>query len=234
MKKIRIDLFRRRTRISFSHLFAIALVAFSTAQNRHSPPPALTQPADCNQPMLPNRLNQPLLEQTLLYCTNRTRQKHHLHLLRANESLHRAASAHSKEMAILNYFDHESPVKENRQLMDRLKNACLPLGNTMFGENIGVDYFLKIAKVGFYTEYAEGEIRYINAETKEPIPYQTYLEFASSMVNGWMKSPGHRKNLLHPIFHSIGIGVQAGTFRGLPALYVTQNFIGPIEPKEKQ
>jgi aldose 1-epimerase len=39
-----------------------------------------------------------------------------------------------------------------------------------------------------------------------------------------MRSPGHRANLLDGEFSHVGIGVAAGVFRGLPAIYVTQNY----------
>jgi uncharacterized protein YkwD len=47
--------------------------------------------------------------------------------------------------------------------------------------------------------------------------------FAQMAVEGWMKSPGHRKNILDPDYNSSGIGVaiQNGT------AYATQVFFGP-------
>ncbi len=47
--------------------------------------------------------------------------------------------------------------------------------------------------------------------------------FAQMAVDGWMKSPGHRKNILDPDYNSSGIGVaiENGT------AYATQVFFGP-------
>lgn len=46
------------------------------------------------------------------------------------------------------------------------------------------------------------------AENCFKYPSTTYNEHtASKLVNGWMKSSGHRANLLNPIFSRIGIGV---------------------------
>jgi len=116
--------------------------------------------------------------------------------------------------------------------MDRLKNAGLSLGNTMMGENIGMDYFLRIARVPFYKRNSsDGKTRYINAKTGKPIEYQTYWEFARQMIDNWMKSPDHRKNILNKQFKRIGIGIARGTFQGFKSIYVTQNFIGPIKLK---
>ena len=45
---------------------------------------------------------------------------------------------------------------------------------------------------------------------------------AKKLVDGWMKSPGHKANILHPSFAYIGVGV---TERGV-YVYATQNFGG--------
>jgi uncharacterized protein YkwD len=71
----------------------------------------------------------------------------------------------------------------------------------------------------------------VDARTEKPIPYQTYRSFAERMVKNWMDSPGHRDNLLNPQFDRIGIGIVSGVFRKFHALYITQNFIGPIQPR---
>lgn len=34
---------------------------------------------------------------------------------------------------------------------------------------------------------------------------------AESIVNGWMKSPGHRQNILHSAFDEVGLGVAQGS-----------------------
>lgn len=42
-----------------------------------------------------------------------------------------------------------------------------------------------------------------------------------------MNSPGHRENILNPNFSEIGIGLDHGDYRGMPAVFVTQNFGKP-------
>ena len=54
-------------------------------------------------------------------------------------------------------------------------------------------------------------------------PYAT----AQSMVRMWLKSPGHRANLLRPGYRRIGIGTAWGTFQGEPgAMIATADFAG--------
>lgn len=50
---------------------------------------------------------------------------------------------------------------------------------------------------------------------------------AGTIVGNWMRSPGHRANLLRPGWTRIGIGAVTGTFRGYPgATIVTADFAG--------
>ena len=176
----------------------------------------------------PDCLNRDLLERTIIYFTNREREKHRLRTCTYNEKLREAARSHSEEMVRRRYFAHQSPIPENRELLDRIDKTGIPMDNTIMGENIGVDYFLKIAGVHYYKTYSQGKIVYISVDTEEPIGYQSYRDFAKSMVDNWMKSPGHRENILNEKFDRIGIGVAVGEYKGFDAIYVTQNFIGPI------
>jgi uncharacterized protein YkwD len=53
------------------------------------------------------------------------------------------------------------------------------------------------------------------------------LSRARQIVRMWMASPGHRANLLHPGYRTIGIGALRGSFSGhTNALMVTTDFAG--------
>ena len=178
----------------------------------------------------PNQFNPSLLEWILVYLTNQVRESHHLTACHPDSKLKKAGRRHSREMVRLNYFSHRSPTPKNRYLIDRLKNTGLVLDNTTMGENLAVDYFLKIAGVPFYTNHANGKDQYIDSKTGKPIPYQTYREFASRTVQNWMESPNHRENILNRDFDRIGIGVAVGNYNNMQAIYVTQCFMGSINP----
>ncbi len=47
-------------------------------------------------------------------------------------------------------------------------------------------------------------------------------KLAKNLVDGWMKSPGHRANILHSGFKFLGVGVA----RSGEHIYATQNFGG--------
>ena len=48
----------------------------------------------------------------------------------------------------------------------------------------------------------------------------------ASMGDGWMHSPGHRKNILRPGFEEIGIGIVPRHHRGGPGATYTTTFGG--------
>ncbi|HXR95727.1 MAG TPA: CAP domain-containing protein [Rhizomicrobium sp.] len=55
-------------------------------------------------------------------------------------------------------------------------------------------------------------------------------EFARVAVEGWMKSPGHRENILNPRYHISGIGVAMMDGQA----FATQVFYGPPQRREKK
>ena len=178
----------------------------------------------------PGQLNTYLLGNAIIKYTNLQREKYGLKPLSVLYTLQQAANKHSKEMASMHYFSHQSPIKKNQNLTDRLKNEGFRLVNVTVGENIGVDYFLQIANIPFYTTTIRGRTIYTNADTGNPIDYQTYKDFALRMVQNWMKSPSHRKNILNPQYERIGCGIAPGIYQGMKAIYVTQNFSGSLRP----
>ncbi len=66
--------------------------------------------------------------------------------------------------------------------------------------------------------------------TAENIAWQTqrgaagFSDDVIDLHNALMNSDGHRANILNPDLDYIGIGIEIGTFRGAPAVMVTQNF----------
>ncbi len=181
-----------------------------------------------NSALRPETLNASFLEDHILYFTDRQRQRRGMAALTVDPRIRTAARTHSQNMARLQFFSHDSPVPSSRTLEDRMTNAGIKLNNSMFAENLGVDFFLKIADVPFYQKREHGRIVYYHAKTNAPIPYQSYSEFAAKMVDSLMASPHHRENILNGHYTTIGIGAAAGKYREMEAVYITQNFWGPL------
>ena len=59
-----------------------------------------------------------------------------------------------------------------------------------------------------------------------PGPYLSLQEVCEWAVSGWMDSPGHRENILQPIFTETGVGVSFSEEGAFSYLYITQIFEG--------
>ncbi len=51
---------------------------------------------------------------------------------------------------------------------------------------------------------------------------------SADVVEAWMASPGHRANIVKPVYSEIGVGVAEGVYQGAPATFVVQYFARPV------
>jgi len=115
------------------------------------------------------------LEQEVLRLTNIERKKLGLSQLIWNDQLGYSARYHAADMAIDNYFEHDSHDKKSGSIVE----VC--------------GTFERIQK--FYTEgFACAENISAGRST------------AAATVEGWMKSPGHKENILNPEAKYLGVG----------------------------
>lgn len=156
------------------------------------------------------RVNIPELEKRIHALINKERKKHGLSPLAWDDRLSQIARSHSGDMARRNYFSHDSP--EGRDFSYRYKeggfSCAARVGNRIYGgaENIFQNNLYDRVMI------KDGR-RYYDWNTMEKI--------AESTVQGWMNSPGHRKNILAPHLLSEGIGVAVSTD---DKVYITENF----------
>ena len=150
------------------------------------------------------------LEKKVHDLINRERKKKGLSTLAWNDSLNRIARRYSRDMSERGFFSHNDP--EGRCFMDRYKDhgfdCRLRIGNTtcLGAENIAQDNLYKSVL------YRNGVPSY---------DWNTVEEIAASVVKGWMKSKGHRENILTPYFKRQGIGIAISEDG---RVYVTENF----------
>ena len=201
------------------------------APPRDPAPPAVEEP-DLDQPVPLGEANPVLMVRAILDATNVARGEHGLAALEPNATLHRAATGHARRMVEGNFFSHHDPeIEALRTPSDRVGAAGA--ANPQAAENI-------ITEVAI--EYESGENVYVrdrakghfSRTAKGPIlPRHTYRSFAQSVVQRWMNSPGHRKNILAKDALQIGIGTAFRNERGFPTFVAVQNFqwYAPIKPK---
>lgn len=150
------------------------------------------------------------LERQMHVLINKERRKHGLSLFEWKETLAGIARKHSQDMATRDYFAHNSP--EGHDYLYRYTQAKYTCGvhvnRTVYlgGENIALNHLYDSVTTVNGTAYYDWNSRNKIAETT---------------VQGWMNSPGHRKNILTPYFKAEGIGVVI-TPDG--KVYITQNF----------
>jgi len=150
------------------------------------------------------------LEKEIHLLINKERTKHHLSALAWNNALSTIARKHSSDMAKRSYFSHFSP--EGHDFSYRYKqngySCALPADGRIYlgAENI-------------FQNNLYDRIVYVNDAAY--YEWNSMVKIAETTVQGWMNSPGHRKNILTPYWQSEGIGVVISPDN---KVYITQNF----------
>ena len=139
----------------------------------------MTNP-DVNEERLRSSMEKQILDQA-----NALRARHFVKPLQADAKAQEVARAHSKDMAVRNFFSHENP--DGLSAFQRMKQSGISY--TSAGENIAAGQFN-----------------------------------AMSVHDAWVNSPGHRKNILSPLFQNMGVGVYYG---GEYGVYYTEDFYTP-------
>lgn len=133
-----------------------------------------------------------LLDAAVYYLTNEERAKLGIPTLPYHKLLEVAAYNHSMKMATTGFFSHRNPNDTSRtKTEDRGKLAGV--SNPKFAENIAMNH---------------------------PGDNVTYLQVATSLIEQWMNSTGHRSNILSSKAKQMG----AGTYYINGQIYGTQIF----------
>ncbi len=150
------------------------------------------------------------LEKKIHALINRERKQHGLAPLAMDHALAVIARKHSQDMAVRKYFDHISP--DGHDFSYRYHQAgyscSLREGNIIFAgaENIALNHLYD-------------SVTTINGEAF--YDWNSQDRIAETTVQGWMQSPGHRKNILTPQWRNEGIGIVISPDG---KVYITQNF----------
>ncbi len=150
------------------------------------------------------------LEQKIHALINGEREKNGLAPLEWDERLGQIARKHSQDMATRDYFSHISP--EGHDFSERYEQEGYTCG-------VKVEQTIHMGAENIFQNNLYGSVTTMNGR----VSYDWISEekIAETTVAGWMKSPGHRKNILTPHGGKEGIGVSI-TPGG--KVYITQNF----------
>lgn len=153
--------------------------------------------SEINEPIIRDSMDYRFLSACIFYATNIERKRYNKSLFIYSKSLEEAAQNHSMNMVKYNFYSHTSKVKGQKTMVDRLK--LVGIENAYMAENI-YDFFLE---------------------------NPSYWSMAKGLVDGWMKSKGHKANILDKNQKYLGCGVHYYPNIEWPnSLYVksTQNF----------
>ena len=152
------------------------------------------------------------LEGQIHVLVNDERRRAALTVLTLDSKLSDVARAHSSDMAMHSFFDHDNPSGQSPS--SRAANAgykCFKDYGTYYTEGIAENIFQTWLRSS--TTYMYGL----------PVgkDYMSVERLSRQIVDGWMDSPGHRQNIVDRNYDRQGIGVAVAIDE---KVYVTQNF----------
>lgn len=168
-------------------------------------------------------IDYPLLNASIFFHTNRQRRAHGREPLPWSLQLETAAYHHSRIMAELGFVSHSSRAAGRRSTSDRARLAGIT--NPRIAENVAQNFGIQY-RAGSRMRYGERGVFFYPGEDT-PIPNHTYLSLGAALVQQWMDSTGHRRNILSTDAVAMGSGADFradSSSNDLPKVYATQNF----------
>ncbi|MDG2226942.1 MAG: CAP domain-containing protein [Flavobacteriales bacterium] len=173
-------------------------------------------------------LNMELLQAAIFHATNLERPKKRQ--FKYGKNLEKGASFHSTEMEAKGFFSHiNRKNKKYKTPFDRAEKFKAKY--TVVGENILEEIALDYKDNSVYdSELENGVYVFYHHKNGEIVRELTYEELAVKMVDSWMKSPGHKANILSKAYTHLGVGVAIKknpyATDDLPRVFATQLFGG--------
>ena len=183
-----------------------------------------------NQVIDPEKVNKALLDAAVFHETNRRRAMEKLKPLRHHAKAREAAAIQSRSMAETGVVRHENPQPNASVPSDRAQLAGLARP-AFLAENVASTFARRYRSgVKFYVREEDGREIYSAEPNGPPIPLHTYLTFATTLVDSWMVSLGHRNNIMAPEAEYLGCSCIRGEKRtAMDTYYCTQVFYRPLD-----
>lgn len=168
--------------------------------------------------------DQALFARTLLVEINSARCRHGLSPIANDDRLDRAASQHSRYQAQRSSLGHTSGLPAFRTLSDRLDRVGVEA--TTGGENLARISLFQLDMGQPFRVVDAGSCQF--ADTRGGmIQRHSYASAARHVTAEWMKSPGHRRNILTTGLQRHGAAVAVDASGGYCGdLYVTEILAG--------
>jgi len=173
------------------------------------------------------------LHAAIFFVTNEERAKKNLSFLEYAPELEKAAIMHSRDMNKDSFFSHFNPDDKKKETPND-RGVLAGILNPYLAENIATCHAL-VYESGTNV-FIRGDGQFSYKMDGELLPPHTYLSLAESVVNDWMNSKGHRKNILLDTALQLGCGSEFyldKDFNNMPSFKVTQNFQLYVKIKSK-
>jgi len=178
-----------------------------------------------------DNLDYPLLSAAIYYESNRMRMKNGKKPFIYSRALEEAAFMHAKDMAELNFLSHENPYdREKRTPFQRM--ALFGVDGEYMAENIAEMFGIQYESGTPIMQPEKGEKIFRTFSTGSVIENHTYISFSEALLRGWMKSPGHRANILNDNLKYLGCGAfhyENASFFDIDQFKAVQNFASQID-----
>lgn len=181
-------------------------------------------PPEARETIAKDELDQAVFSKAVLRETNYERCLQELEPLQASPKLRDVAEKHGVWMAETGTLSHQSAREGRRTPADRLSAAGIDYRR--MGENLAMLHLYRLDETGRVRVDPEADCRFLTEEGKV-VSRHTYASLADLVVQQWMDSEAHRKNLLGEGFrrHGAAFGVNGGGWT-CGELYITQLFRG--------
>ena len=183
----------------------ILLAASACSPEPAGPAPVLADPAQPD-PAQPDPAQPDVtpadIEADVHARTNAARRAHRLGTVAADAALADVARRHSADMAARGFFDHVTP--DGQDANARAARAGMACRVAVSPAETRVGFLENLYSGGLYSRTTTTTR---GAETRVVRDWMTAGEIGTATVDGWLASPGHRRNLLDGRTTREGVGV---------------------------
>lgn len=170
-----------------------------------------------------DRIDQQLLSQAILAEVNYRRCQARLDALKpATATLVQVAKGHSAWMAASGRMSHRGGRETGRTLSDRVRRAGLR--PQIYAENLAFLPRYRFGENRFRVD-SRADCRFVASDGRV-IDQHSYRSLARTVVSMWMKSPGHRRNMLSTRQRHMSAGASLSPDDLCGRYYITQIFVG--------
>lgn len=184
---------------------------------------------DASAPISFEEIDYELLAAAVFHETNRRRAAHDLPILSYRRELVEAAAIQAQGMKRTGTVSHQHPDEELKTLADRVEQVGLR--PAFSAENVAMTFGIRYEAGRPVVPREENDATLFSYEPGgEPIEPHTYLSYAEALLEKWMDSPGHRRNILHDEPEELGAAnVHATSELGMDVFYSVQVFFTELD-----